>query len=106
MDIIEKINLHIKEKRMTQTAIAEQSGINRPHLSRILNGRFSPNTETLSKILNVIGLQLDVKEVELEDIKHLSRKVVLSNAVRKAPARRFQSLKKEDEPAWDNTSFL
>ncbi|MBQ0084647.1 MAG: helix-turn-helix transcriptional regulator [Prevotella sp.] len=47
-----------EEKGLTQTELAELSGVNQANISRIENGERLPNIYTLQKIANSLGMQL------------------------------------------------
>jgi transcriptional regulator with XRE-family HTH domain len=52
----------IKELRdkagMTQAELSEKSGISQEHISRIENGKYSPNVKTADKIAGALGVTL------------------------------------------------
>ena len=43
-------------KRLTQAQLSEMTGIQRPNLSRLENGKTNPNIETLSRIAIVLDI--------------------------------------------------
>jgi probable addiction module antidote protein len=44
--------------------LARQAGVNRPHLHRILQGKTSPRLDTLSRVLNTVGLEIRIRPVK------------------------------------------
>ena len=54
--------IRIKEIRervgMTQVELSEKSGISQEHISRIENGKFSPNVKTADKLAEAMGVTL------------------------------------------------
>ena len=50
----------IREKAgMTQAKLSERSGISQEHISRIENGKFTPNLSTIASIANALNLTLN-----------------------------------------------
>ncbi len=62
---IDEIGKVIKERRkylqITQVDLAEITGIGRRSLQYIENGQMNPSIEQLKKILDALGLELEVK---------------------------------------------
>lgn len=62
----ERIGRRIAELRhaagISQEKLAELSGVGYSHIARIELGRYSVGIDTLSKIANVFGMQLDFNE--------------------------------------------
>ncbi len=56
----------VEAKGSTQT-IANESNISRQHLYRILSGEGNPTLDTLSSVLQAVGLTIDFKPVSIED---------------------------------------
>ena len=54
--------IRIKELRdragMTQVELSEKSGISQEHISRIENGKFTPNVKTADRIAGALGVTL------------------------------------------------
>ena len=54
--------IRIKEIReqvgMTQLELSEKSGISQEHISRIENGKFTPNVKTADRIAGALGVTL------------------------------------------------
>lgn len=50
----------------TQT-VADESNISRQHLYRILSGDGNPTLDTLTSVLQAVGLTIDFKPVSIED---------------------------------------
>lgn len=48
-----------REKKMTQEMLAELTGIRRPHISRIEQGRYSVGFDTLQAIASALGCTVD-----------------------------------------------
>ena len=62
----ERIGRRIAELRhdagISQEKLAELSGVGYSHIARIELGRYSVGIDTLSKIANVFGMELDFSE--------------------------------------------
>lgn len=56
------ISSKIKDARkaagLTQTQLAEKSGLPQPHISRLENGEHSPSRKTLERIANALGVDV------------------------------------------------
>jgi len=54
--------IRIKEIReqvgMTQAELSEKSGLSQEHISRIENGKFTPNVKTADKLAEALGVTL------------------------------------------------
>ena len=54
--------IRIKEIReqvgMTQAELSEKSGLSQEHISRIENGKFTPNVKTADRIASALGVTL------------------------------------------------
>lgn len=48
----------LKEKGMTNIAIAEKVGITRPNMSNIVNGKTKPSLDTLEKIADALNIHI------------------------------------------------
>ncbi|MDR1370462.1 MAG: helix-turn-helix transcriptional regulator [Dysgonamonadaceae bacterium] len=59
----ERIGTKLREARKSlgysQEYVAEKAGIGRGHIVRIEQGKYSVTIDTLSKILNVLGKEID-----------------------------------------------
>ena len=53
-----RIKSILKEKGMTNIAIADKVGITRPNMSNILNGKTKPSLETLDKIADALNVHI------------------------------------------------
>lgn len=66
-----RIKSILKEKGMTNIAIADKVGITRPNMSNIVNGKTKPSLETLDKIadaLNVHISELFEKDAPIDNV--------------------------------------
>ena len=64
-----KIKQIRKSKNLTQEQLAEISGVNEKHISKIETGVYFPTYTTLSKILNALGLGIDDIGLDLSTVK-------------------------------------
>ena len=62
------ISRALKAARMTQTELAEKSGISRSHLSRIINGRIDPSCALVLKLVEACGCEVKYLTVKLPKI--------------------------------------
>jgi transcriptional regulator with XRE-family HTH domain len=46
------------EKGLTQAQLAEKSGLQQSHISRLEAGRYSPSWKTLGKIAEALGIEI------------------------------------------------
>ena len=54
-----------KEVKITQVELARRIGVNKGYISRIENGLTSPNVNTYYRIINALGLRIEItKHVE------------------------------------------
>lgn len=53
-----RIKSILKEKGMTNIAIADKVGITRPNMSNIVNGKTKPSLETLDKIADALNVHI------------------------------------------------
>ena len=53
-----------KEKKLSQEDIATLTGIARPNISRIENGKYDPTLEILTKLALALGMRLEIHFVE------------------------------------------
>lgn len=56
MDIATMIDQAMREKRLTQKALSERSGVPQATISRTLKGKSTPETGTLAKLFGALGL--------------------------------------------------
>lgn len=56
----------VEAKGSTQT-VASESNISRQHLYRILSGEGNPTLDTLTSVLQAVGLTIDFKPASIED---------------------------------------
>lgn len=64
MDDRERIGRRIlelrKEHGMTQEELSKKSGVGRAHIAKIESGKFSAGIDTIQKIANVFGKDIDL----------------------------------------------
>ena len=53
-----------KSKKLSQEDIALLTGIARPNISRIENGKFDPTLEVLTKLASALDMKLEIRFVE------------------------------------------
>ena len=53
-----------KSKNLSQEDIAFLTGIARPNISRIENGKFDPTLEVLTKLASALDMKLEIRFVE------------------------------------------
>ncbi|MBQ9136725.1 MAG: helix-turn-helix transcriptional regulator [Lachnospiraceae bacterium] len=53
-----------KSKKLSQEDIAFLTGIARPNISRIENGKFDPTLEVLTKLASALDMKLEIRFVE------------------------------------------
>lgn len=58
---------NVVEARDSTQKVAQKSKISRQHLYRILSGSGNPTLETLTSVLQAVGLTIDFKPVSLEE---------------------------------------
>ncbi|MBW4535174.1 MAG: helix-turn-helix domain-containing protein [Pleurocapsa minor HA4230-MV1] len=58
---------NVVEAKGSTQAIANESKISRQHLYRILSGDGNPTLDTLTSILQAVGLTIDFKPVSVEE---------------------------------------
>lgn len=54
-----KISEIRKSKKITQSELAERTGLTQNHISRIENGEYSPRLDIASKIADALGCKVD-----------------------------------------------
>ena len=59
-----------KSKNITQEKLAELSGINEKHISKIETGIYFPTYNTLSKILKALDLNIDDIGIDISSFKN------------------------------------
>lgn len=62
MELVEKIQRRIKATGLPMTLIAERSGIPIANLYKILKGTYNPTLDLLDRLVNILGMKLDVIE--------------------------------------------
>ena len=58
---------NVVEANGSMGAIASESNVSRQHLYRILSGNGNPTLDTLTSVLQAVGLTIDFKPVTVED---------------------------------------
>lgn len=64
--MLEAVRKRMKEKSMSQQDLSELTGIERPNVTRLLTGRSGKVPENWQKILDILGLEITVKEKDPE----------------------------------------
>lgn len=59
--LVSRFEIEMKSQRMTKTELARRAGLNRAHLSRILNEPSNVTMGTLVSIANALDMALDVR---------------------------------------------
>lgn len=60
--LIEFMHKIAEERGVSNAEIARRSGLQRPNVSRILSGRYSPELDTFLKIAGALDLHLEIRE--------------------------------------------
>ena len=68
-DFFRFVKKRMKELEMTQTDLAEKSGIDEYIINRFLKGKKIPNEEQLDKIMEVIGVRRENHKYEIDKDK-------------------------------------
>ncbi|HET8655019.1 MAG TPA: helix-turn-helix domain-containing protein [Longimicrobiaceae bacterium] len=92
MDLGEKIKARRKALGLSQGELAERSGINPTHLSRLETGKYQPSVDVLKKLVEVLQvsadylLQEDAPEPQEEEIRNkpLAEKIRLVDSLEAA----------------------
>lgn len=63
-NVIEQYISCRKEKKMTQTDVANILGTKRPNITRFENGTYNPTLDFLVKVAESMGKELDIKLVD------------------------------------------
>ncbi|MEM9272616.1 MAG: transcriptional regulator [Cyanobacteria bacterium P01_F01_bin.143] len=58
---------NVVEAKGSKQSIAEESNISRQHLQRLLGGNGNPTLDTLTSVLQSVGLSIDFKPVSLKE---------------------------------------
>ena len=58
---------NVVEANGSTGAIASESNVSRQHLYRMLNGNGNPTLDTLTSVLQAVGLTIDFKPAPIED---------------------------------------
>lgn len=61
----------MREKGLTQTALAERLGIKQPSVADILTGRRGRQPESLLNLLDAVGLELTIREKTTTENDHV-----------------------------------
>lgn len=67
MDLAEKIRKRMKELGMSQGDLALELGVSQQSLSHWLSGRNQPKLDNFFYLLDVLGLEIELKEVTNEE---------------------------------------
>ncbi len=57
-----------KEKKMTQSDVADVLGTKRPNITRFENGTYNPTLDFLVKVAESMGMELEIKLVAKEEM--------------------------------------
>lgn len=60
LELIDKLQMRIKQSGLPMTVIAERSGIQVANIYKILNGKYNPTIDLLDKLVGVLGLKIDL----------------------------------------------
>lgn len=63
-DVIGKYKACRKEKKMTQSQVAEKTGISQPNITRFESGNYNPSLEMMVRIASAMDMKLEIKLVE------------------------------------------
>ena len=68
-DVVTALKEARESRGLSLQDVSDRSGITRPSLSLLENGKGNPTLETIQKLANVLGLQLklEIKKLESED---------------------------------------
>lgn len=77
LDLIAVINEERKRQGMTVTDLAETVGLDRTHLSRILNRRLDPGSKVAGTLMAALGLSVWARD----GVDRLLRAIAVQNAV-------------------------
>lgn len=71
MSIGDEIRKKRKKLKITQTELAEKTGVCRNYISDLENNRYMPSVKTLAKISKVLNLDINflIEVSEIQDIK-------------------------------------
>ena len=58
---------NVVEAKGTKQSVANESNISRQHLHKLLSGNGNPTLDTLTSVLQTVGLSIDFKPVPLEE---------------------------------------
>ena len=62
--INEKIKLRRIQQKLTQQELSDKSGVSQQLISKIENGKAHPSLRTITKLANVLKLDIDLKVKE------------------------------------------
>jgi len=63
--ILDTLMLNITNKTTNYTKLAKETGITDHHISQIFNGNRRPRTDTLVKLLDIMGYELNISKKEV-----------------------------------------
>ena len=58
-EIARRLRVVMSRRNMTQTALAEATGIDKPRISRYVNGLTKPDVDTLATLARALEVTLD-----------------------------------------------
>lgn len=59
-DFVVKVREKLAEKKMSLYTLAEEAGVGRPYLHRVLAGTHTPTIEWMEKVGKVLGIKIKV----------------------------------------------
>lgn len=60
--LIEFVKQYAEFAGVSQTKLAELTGLHQSNINRVLSGKYSPELDTFLKIAGALGLRLEIKE--------------------------------------------
>lgn len=88
-----------KENKISQTQLAEKSGINRNYISDFENGRNNPTDKTIQKLLKPLGISYVDFLIDYCGVKRTSTTGVMEGLAIKEELERINALENESDPA-------
>ena len=61
------------QARLTQQELADRAGLQRTHISRIEDGAFGSQVETIQQVAEALGMTVDIIDPGLQDLAPLKR---------------------------------
>lgn len=58
--LIEQLIRYRKSKKITQADISENTGIQRPNISRLESGKYNPTLDMIVRVADSIGLEVEI----------------------------------------------